>query len=57
MIVIKANFTKAKEFRKAASECKPYQVAKKIELADKALDAMELVIGGLIEEVEAMQSE
>lgn len=56
MIAVKANFATAKELRKKASECKSYQVAKKIELADKALDSMELVIGGLIEEVESMRN-
>jgi len=57
MIAIKANFATAKQLRKKASECKPYQVAKKLELADMALDSMELVIGGLIEEMEALRHE
>ena len=56
MVDIKADFAKAKQLRKKANECKPYQMAKKLELADKALDSMELVIGGLIKEMEVLKN-
>lgn len=56
MVSINTNFATAKQLRKKANECKSYQMAKKLELADKALDSMELVIGGLIKEVEVLKN-
>jgi hypothetical protein len=51
---IKQQFATAKEYRKKASECTSFNPTKKIDLAEKALDAMENVIGGLINQVEEL---
>jgi len=51
---IKEQFATAKEYRKKASDCTAFNPTKKMDLAEKALDAMESVIGGLINQVEEL---
>lgn len=56
MELIKGKFKEVRLLRAAAESCKPFQVTKKMEYAEKALDAMEIVIFGLIQEVEDLKS-
>jgi len=57
LINIKANFEKAKNYRKEVDETSSYKPAKKLRLADLALDSMQLVIGELIQKVEVLENE
>lgn len=55
MTQMRKNFSRAKSLRGEASKCNAFQLTKKLELADEALDCMELVIAELIIKVEQLE--
>ena len=51
------HFTNAKSYREEANSCSTFQAAKKIKLADKALDELERTIEKLIWKVSDLHHE
>lgn len=45
------NFKKARQFRSDAGNCNAFQAAKKLELADKALNAFDCAFAAMIAEM------
>ncbi|MFT5755409.1 MAG: hypothetical protein ACI9LM_000116 [Alteromonadaceae bacterium] len=51
---LKASFNKARVYRQESSELSAFKAARKLELADFALDELELTIAGMLIELEKL---